>query len=52
MNIKEKKSKIAKRTLISYSKSNSVKLYSETDPTTSTITTSTVTGIFFNNVKS
>ncbi len=51
MNIKEKKSKIAKRTLISYSKSNSVKHFSETDPTTATITTITLTGIF-NNVKS
>ena len=51
MNIKEKKLKIAKRTLISYSKNNSSKHYSETDPTTSTATTITLTGIF-NNVKS
>lgn len=51
MDIKEKKIKIAKRTLISYSKSNSIKHYSETDPTTVTFTTITLTGIF-NNVKS
>jgi hypothetical protein len=51
MNIKEKKSKIARRTLISYSKSNSIKHYSETDPTTATFTTLTLTGIF-SNVKS
>lgn len=49
MNTKEKNQKIVKRTLISYSKSNSVKHYSETDPTTAT--TTTLTGIF-NNVKS
>lgn len=51
MDIKKKKTKLTRRRLISYSKSNSVKHYSETDPTTATFTTLTLTGIF-NNVKS
>ncbi|MEJ5995954.1 hypothetical protein WG904_16110 [Pedobacter sp. Du54] len=45
-----KKAKLTKKTLIFYSKSTSGKYYFETDPTTSTITTTTLTGIF-NNVK-
>lgn len=49
MNVKNKKLKIAKNTLISYSKSNSGKNYFQTDPTSVTVVTLTLTGIY--NVK-
>lgn len=46
MNPGNKKLKIVKRTLITYSKNTNGNHHNATDPTTSTITTSTVTGIF------
>jgi len=51
MKTRKKPLKIVSRTLFTYGRATSASSKSNTDPTTSTITTSTITGGIFGKVK-